>query len=60
MNRNQLGRKLTMIGGVVFGLGIFLLLVKLVMQLAWVSEFIVVGGLVLLAAGLLTRGGIGR
>ena len=60
MNRYELSRKLTMIGGGILGLGIFLLLVKLIMELAWAAEFIAMAGLVLLAAGLLMRGGFRR
>jgi hypothetical protein len=60
MNRHELSKRLTMIGGGLLGLGIFLLLVRLIMELAWIADFIALAGLVLLAAGLLMRGGIRR
>ena len=56
MRRWRLAQWLTATGGTVFGMGVLLLLIKLVMLIAWHAIWIVLAGAILVAAGLVLRG----
>ena len=61
LNRWMLSRTLVAFGGLALGLGVLLLLVKLVIALAWyASGAIALAGLILLAVGYAIGAGTGQ